>query len=190
MRVGLGAMAAMMVATALFPMAARAQGTQNPPPPPPPNSGESSSRHPLDGVTPPLPPPPDPTTAATAATKETVTKDATAKDADKNAAPLPSFNPLVAEKDVEVGTYYMKRGDVDAALDRFHEATLTYPTYALPWELMGEAYEKKGEWDDAIKSYQKYLKIYPRAPTRKKIEERITQLRKKLQQETQRTAAK
>jgi tetratricopeptide (TPR) repeat protein len=188
MRVALAAISVMMVAAVLFPIPARAQGTQNPPPPPPPAAGESSSKHPLDGMTP--PPPPEPTPAPAAATKDAATKDSAAKDTDKNSVPLPSFNPLVAEKDVEVGTYYMKRGDVDAALDRFHEATLSYPTYALPWELMGEAYEKKDEWDDAIKSYQKYLKIYPHAPTRKKVEERISQLQKKLQEETKKTAVK
>ncbi len=85
----------------------------------------------------------------------------------------------------------MKRGDVDAAIDRFREATVTYPTYALPWQLMGEAYEKKGSFKDAINSYQKYLRVYPHAPTRKKLEERIAQLQSKERQlESQKTAGK
>jgi tetratricopeptide (TPR) repeat protein len=124
----------------------------------------------------PPPPPPSPATAA--------------KEADLNLAPLPAFNPLVAEKDVEVGTYYMRRGDVDAAIDRFREATVSYPTYALPWQLLGQAYEKKDQLDEAVKAYQKYLRVYPHAPTRKKLEEHITELQSKLRLETKKTAAK
>jgi tetratricopeptide (TPR) repeat protein len=181
---------AMIAAAALMPTMfvagaqAQTQGAQNPPPPttsapakaaPPLGDGESSSKTAQDmiGTTPP-PPPPDPK----------------AKEPEKEPAPLPAFNPLVATKDVEVGTYYMKRGDVDAAIDRFLEATVSYPTYALPWEMLGEAYEKKGEVGDAIKSYQRYLTIYPHAPTRKKLEEHITQLQSKLQKDSQKTAAK
>jgi tetratricopeptide (TPR) repeat protein len=178
---------AIFVAGAFCPIATRAQGNQNPPPPtqPPASSssgnsaGESSSNKfpviPLDSSSGPPPPPP----SARAA-----------KEPEKEPAPLPAFNPLVAEKDVEVGTYYMKRGDVDAAIDRFTEATVAYPTYALPWQLMGEAYEKKGELDAAVKAYEKYLRIYPHAPTRKKLEEHITQLQSKLQHDSQKTAAK
>jgi tetratricopeptide (TPR) repeat protein len=179
------AIAAIFAAGAICPIVAHAQGNQNPPPTQPPASsssgnsaGESSSNKfpviPLDSSSGPPPPPSAPA----------------AKEPEKEPAPLPAFNPLVAEKDVEVGTYYMKRGDVDAAIDRFTEATVAYPTYALPWQLMGEAYEKKGELDAAVKAYEKYLRIYPHAPTRKKLEEHITQLQSKLQHDSQKTAAK
>jgi tetratricopeptide (TPR) repeat protein len=178
------AIAAMIPAAGLIPTAARAQGTQNPPPPtaPPVSAGESSSKRPIDPSVPP-PPPDDPAPAA---------KDAGGlKDkTDKDQAPLPAFNPVAAQKDIEVGTYYMKTGDLDAAIDRFHDATIAYPTYAQPWLLMGEAYEKKGDPAEAVKSYEKYLRLYPHAPTRKKLEERIAQLQTKLQHEPQKTAGK
>jgi len=102
----------------------------------------------------------------------------------------PSFNPLVAQKDVDVGTFYLKRGDVDAAIDRYTEATRTYPTYAQPWLLLGQAYEKKGDLDSTIKAYQKYLQLYPHAPTRAKLESHIAELQTKLQRETQKPAGK
>ena len=35
------------------------------------------------------------------------------------------WDPLRAEKDLEVGQYYMKKGDMDAAIDRFQDALLT-----------------------------------------------------------------
>ena len=39
----------------------------------------------------------------------------------------------------------MRKGDVDAAIDRFEDATLAKPGFALPYLYLGEAYEKKAE---------------------------------------------
>src|SRR5580704_7690698 len=75
----------------------------------------------IDPFTPPPPPPPE-TPAAPAE---------------------PVFDPYHAQKDVEVGTFYMKKGDYEAAIDRFEEATRYEPALALPWRLMGECYEKR-----------------------------------------------
>jgi tetratricopeptide (TPR) repeat protein len=88
-------------------------------------------------------------------------------------------------KDIEVGQYYMQKGNFDAAIDRFQHATEVQPTYAEPWRLLGEAYEKKTEWAESIKCYQKYLKIYPHSPMRKKLEDHIADLQKTQQREAQ-----
>ncbi|HEX4545973.1 MAG TPA: hypothetical protein VH110_06395, partial [Candidatus Acidoferrum sp.] len=40
-------------------------------------------------------------------------------NATQNADDQPTYDPLRAEKDLEVGQYYMHKGDVDAAIDRF-----------------------------------------------------------------------
>src|SRR2546423_14501986 len=55
----------------------------------------------------------------------------------------PAFDPLHAEKSIEVGTFYLKKGNYDAAIDRFMDATRFQPTLAKPWRLIGETYEKK-----------------------------------------------
>ncbi len=87
------------------------------------------------------------------------------------------WDPLRAEKDLEVGQYYMKKGDVDAAIDRFQDATLAKPGYAIPFRFLGEAQEKKGLKRDALKSYTRYLELYPRAEDKDKIEKKIEKLR-------------
>jgi tetratricopeptide (TPR) repeat protein len=164
---------------ALAASAARAQDPNKPPPPPPqppaqappPSSGESSSRAPADGLAA-VPPPP------------------TGSGLPGDPEPLAAFNPLEAQKDVEVGNFYMKQGKYDAAIDRYIDATKAQPSYAAPWQLMGEAYEKKGDLDESIKSYQKYLKLYPHAPDRKKLEDHIAELQKKEQQAAQKRAGK
>jgi len=97
--------------------------------------------------------------------------------ATQNAPDQPMWDPLRAEKDLEVGQYYMKKGDVDAAIDRFQDAALAKPGYAIPFRFLGEAQEKKGLKRDALKSYTRYLELYPRAEDKDKIEKKIEKLR-------------
>jgi tetratricopeptide (TPR) repeat protein len=97
--------------------------------------------------------------------------------ATQNAPDQPMWDPLRAEKDLEVGQYYMKKGDMDAAIDRFQDAALAKPGYAIPFRLLGEAQEKKGLKRDALKSYTRYLDLYPHAEDKEKIEKKIEKLR-------------
>jgi tetratricopeptide (TPR) repeat protein len=113
-------------------------------------------------------------------------KDApkTNKDNATESAPdQPRWDPLRAEKDLEVGQYYMHKGDVDAAIDRFQDATLAKPGYAVPFRFLGEAQEKKGLKKPAIKSYQRYLDLFPHADDADKIKKKIDKLYKEVEKE-------
>ena len=103
--------------------------------------------------------------------------------ATRNAPDQPAWDPLRAEKDLEVGQYYMKKGDVDAAIDRFQDATTAKPGYAVPFRFLGEAQEKKGLKKQAIKSYQRYLDLYPHAEDGDKIRKKIDKLYKEVEKE-------
>ena len=94
----------------------------------------------------------------------------------QSAPDQPKWDPLRAEKDIEVGKYYMKKGDVDAAIDRFQDATDAKPGYAIPFLYLGEAYEKKGKKKQAVKAYQRYLDLYPHAEDGDKIRKKIEKL--------------
>ena len=155
---------ALIFGASLFSSVARAQ---TPPPPPPPAAGESSSKTEADAV--PVPP---------------------KTDSEKDLAALPAMDRLAAVKDIEIGTYYMNKGNLDAAIDRLHDAAVSYPTYAEPWRLMGIAYEKKGMLGEAIKADQEYLRLYPHAQIRKKLEAHIENLQKKQQHEAEKHPAK
>jgi cytochrome c-type biogenesis protein CcmH/NrfG len=85
-----------------------------------------------------------------------------------------------AAKDVEVGQFYMRKGDVDAAIDRFQDAIKQKPNFARPRVLLGEAYEKKGDKAQALKYYKEYLEVLPKAPDAAKIRKRIEKLSKEL----------
>jgi tetratricopeptide (TPR) repeat protein len=96
--------------------------------------------------------------------------------ATQSASDQPVWDPLRAEKDLEVGRYYMKKGDWDAAIDRFEDAIVAKPGYAVPYLYLGEAQEKKGVKKQAIKSYTRYLDLYPHAEDAAKIRKRIDKL--------------
>ncbi len=97
-----------------------------------------------------------------------------------------AFDPYHAEKSVQIGEFYMKKGNYDAAIDRFQDATRYKPNFARPYRLMGEAYEKKGEKDKAVRSYQKYLEILPSAPDSGSVRKRIEKLSRQLERDKRR----
>jgi tetratricopeptide (TPR) repeat protein len=101
--------------------------------------------------------------------------------ATQNAPDQPTWDPLRAEKDLEVGQYYMRKGDVDAAIDRFQDATTAKPGYAIPFRYLGEAQEKKGLKKQAIASYSRYLDLYPHAEDGAKIRKKIDKLRNEVE---------
>ena len=107
-------------------------------------------------------------------------------NATQNSPDQPTWDPLRAEKDLEVGQYYMRKGDVDAAIDRFQDATVAKPGYAVPFRYLGEAQEKKGLKKQAIKSYQRYLDLYPHAEDGDKIRKKIEKLYKEVAKDKER----
>ena len=102
-------------------------------------------------------------------------------NATQNATDQPAWDPLRAEKDLEVGQYYMHKGDVDAAIDRFQDATTAKPGYAVPFRYLGEAQEKKGLKKQAIQSYQRYVDLVPHADDAGKIRKKIEKLRSEVE---------
>jgi tetratricopeptide (TPR) repeat protein len=105
-------------------------------------------------------------------TKKTKDKDS----ATTSAADQPKYDPLRAEKDLEVGKYYMNKGDIDAAIDRFQDAADSKPGYAIPYKFLGEAQEKKKQKRAALQSYKRYLELYPHAEDKDKIQKKIDKL--------------
>ena len=128
--------------------------------------------------------PAKPADAPPAAPSEKKPLPKTNKDnATESAEDQPKWDPQRAEKDIEVGQYYMRKGDVDAAIDRFTDATVAKPGYAVPFKYLGEAQEKKGLKKPAAKSYQRYLDLYPKAEDAEKIRKRIEKLYKEAEKD-------
>ena len=87
-----------------------------------------------------------------------------------------AYDPLPAEHDLEVGTFYMHKGDLDAAIARFQDAIKSRPNFAEPRLLLGELYEKKGDKATAAKYYKEYLQVLPGARDAKKLQKKIEKL--------------
>ena len=105
-------------------------------------------------------------------------------DSPVNSAPdQPKWDPMRADKDIEVGKFYMKKGDIDAAIDRFLDATEAKPGYAIPYRYLGEAYEKQGKKKPAVKAYQRYLDLYPHAEDGDKIRKKVAKLHEEIDKE-------
>jgi tetratricopeptide (TPR) repeat protein len=86
------------------------------------------------------------------------------------------YDPFPAEQDIEVGAFYLHKGDLDAAISRFEDAIRLRSNFAKPRLLLGEVYERKGEKATAARYYKEYLKLFPDAPNAKKIQQKIEKL--------------
>lgn len=117
----------------------------------------SQQKPPPPGGTPPASPP-------SASPSQAPQADATAPDR------------VTADQDIDVGLFYMHKGDVDAAIPRFQDAIHKQPKLAKPRLLLAEAYEKKRDKISAAKYYKEYLQVFPNAPDGKKIEKKIDKL--------------
>jgi tetratricopeptide (TPR) repeat protein len=132
-------------------------------------------------------PPPNPTDKPQVPAEKPKPPKPNADNATQNAPDQPTWDPLRAEKDMQVGEYYMHKGDLDAAIDRFQDATTAKPGYALPFRMLGEAQEKKGLKKQAIKSYRKYLDLFPKAEDKDKVQKKIDKLYKDVEKEKKAT---
>ena len=91
----------------------------------------------------------------------------------------PAWDPFHAQQDVDVGMFYLHKGDVDAAISRFEDAVRLRANFAKPRLLLAECYEKKNDPSEALRYYKEYLQVLPNAPDAKKIREKIDKLSKK-----------
>lgn len=93
------------------------------------------------------------------------------------------FDPYRAEKSMEIGKFYLKKGGYDAAIERFEDAVRARDGFALPYRYIGEAREKKGEKPEAIAAYRKYLEMLPTAQDGNQIRKRIVKLTREVERE-------
>ena len=88
-----------------------------------------------------------------------------------------SFNPLEAERDFKIGTYYFKKGSYKAAASRFLDATRWNPTYAEAFLRLGESEEKLKDKTAAQAAYTKYLELAPDAKDAESIKKKLANKR-------------
>ena len=164
-----------------------------PPPPPSAPAGKPAepATQPSSAPASPSEPAPAPEPAAPQPIDPTVPPPPPSEDFASEAPAEPSgpvFDPLHADRSLNIGKFYLNKGAYDAAIDRFVEASNYQPTLAAPWKFLGDAYEKKHEYAKAIESYDKYLQILPHAPEAAKLKKQISDLEEKVAQESPKKA--
>lgn len=88
-----------------------------------------------------------------------------------------SFNPLQANKELQIGNYYFKRKNYRAAAKRFAEATKWNPTFAEAFLRLGESEDKLKDAAAARQAYSKYLELVPDAKNADDIKKRLTKVK-------------
>src|SRR5579871_4022452 len=114
-------------------------------------------------------------------------KDDVAKHPDSDVGDVTemhSWNPHKAQKDVEVGEFYLKRKNYRAAEDRFREALEYKPGDAVATYRLAEALDGMGQYPEAIKNYREYLKIPSNEKFASDAKKALARLEKKESAET------
>jgi tetratricopeptide (TPR) repeat protein len=103
----------------------------------------------------------------------------------ENAEVPHKYVPPSASHSVEIGDFYLKRKNFNAALSRYQEAVKTDPHYAPAYQGLGMVYEKTGHRRQALEAYQRYLDELPSAQEAreaKRVHKSIARLQKQLSQ--------
>jgi tetratricopeptide (TPR) repeat protein len=87
------------------------------------------------------------------------------------------FNPLQAQKELQTGNFYFKKGSYRAAANRFREATKWNDGYGEAWLRLGEAEEKLKDPKAAHEAYAKYLEIAGDAKNAAEIRKKLDKLK-------------
>ena len=88
-----------------------------------------------------------------------------------------SFNPLQAQKELQTGNYYFKKGSFRAAASRFREATRWNDGFDEAWLRLGEAEEKLKDRQAAKEAYTKYLALAADAPRSEEIRKKVQKMK-------------
>jgi tetratricopeptide (TPR) repeat protein len=89
-------------------------------------------------------------------------KDDAAKHPDSDVSDVTemhAWNPHKADKNVEVGDFYMKRNNYHAAEARYREALSYKPDDAIATYRLAKVLDVEGQSSEALKEYEAYLKI-------------------------------
>jgi len=88
------------------------------------------------------------------------------------------YNPVMAEKALQIGDYYFKKKNFDAAIERYVEALQYQPELAGAYEALGRTFEKKGETLKAQEVYRDFIRKNPDSPKIAEFKSKLAKLEK------------
>lgn len=162
----------MIVALALFASLSLAQEPAAKPAEPSAGSQESSSRDTRVDTTPPK------DDAKNHPNSSAAVADLEAGEVTSDVQEFHPWNPMKANKDIQIGDFYFKRRNYKAALDRYKEALYYKNNDAAASFRVAECEEKLGDRAEARKYFEQYLKILPEGPLAKDAHAQLAKLEK------------
>jgi tetratricopeptide (TPR) repeat protein len=88
-------------------------------------------------------------------------------------------NPLLANKNINIGNQYLKQKNYIAAISRYMEALEYQPDSISACQALGNAYEKNGDISKALELYTKFVKDNPDSPKILEFRAKIDQISKR-----------
>jgi tetratricopeptide (TPR) repeat protein len=95
------------------------------------------------------------------------------------AEPTKEFNPLLAEQNINIGNFYLKRKNYAAAIQRFRDALEYQPDSVRACEALARAYEKNGDLSKAAETYRNFIEKNPDSPKSAEFRNKLEKLEKK-----------
>jgi tetratricopeptide (TPR) repeat protein len=99
---------------------------------------------------------------------------------DAEAAVKKEYSPVLAERNLNIGKFYLKNRNYDAAILRFLDAIEYHPALLEAYDALGRAYEKKGDLGKALVAYRDCIKNNPDSPKVSDFKKRSDRLEKEL----------
>jgi tetratricopeptide (TPR) repeat protein len=95
------------------------------------------------------------------------------------AEPPKELNPLLAEQNISIGNFYLKRKNYAAAIQRYLDALEYKPDSVQACEALARAYEKNGDLSKAAGAYRDFIAKNPDSPKSGEFRARLDKLEKK-----------
>jgi tetratricopeptide (TPR) repeat protein len=88
------------------------------------------------------------------------------------------YNPGLADQNLKIGNFYFKKGNYDAAIQRFQDAIDYQPNLVAAYDALGRAHEKNGDKAKALAVYKDFLAKYPDSSKASEFKSRSARLEK------------
>ena len=89
------------------------------------------------------------------------------------------YDPVMAEKSIRIGDFYLKKKNYTAAIERYLEALQYQPNRWEAFDALGRTYEKNGELAKAGAIYKEFIDKNPDSPKVPEVRSRLAKLEKR-----------
>ena len=88
-------------------------------------------------------------------------------------------NPALAEQNLNIGNFYFKKKNYEAAIGRYLEAIEYQPDSFPAYDALTRAYEKTGDMEKAARAYREFIGKSPDSPRLSEFRARLAKIEKK-----------